>query len=54
LRAKKTYGLKVLLIYNAFAVSVWRVVLNSPLVFGYLTVCLSLAVIVSLKEFPAF
>jgi len=30
LRAKKTYGLKVLLISNAFGVSVWRVVLNSP------------------------
>jgi len=30
LRAKKTYGLKVLLISNAFGVSVWRVVLNNP------------------------
>jgi len=33
LRAKKTYGLKVLLIYNAFAVSVWRVVLTNPFLY---------------------
>ena len=33
LRAKKTYGLKVLLISNAFGVSVWRVVLTNPFLY---------------------